>query len=132
MKEKYCSRCKAVGTEMVNHAKGRDGTQYYYCRECNTSQARRYRETKKGKENIYRAVYKSIDKLRYKQDARLLVRDAVFSGLLSKPVVCEHCCIEKKLNAHHEDYSKPLQVLWLCVSCHFARHRFLKSNKVTV
>lgn len=27
------------------------------------------------------------------------------------------------LNAHHADYSRPLDVEWLCIGCHSRRHR---------
>jgi hypothetical protein len=28
----------------------------------------------------------------------------------------------KRLEAHHTDYSRPLEVEWLCVSCHRNHH----------
>jgi len=47
--------------------------------------------------------------------------------VLPKP--CEDCGQkhsprpgETKLHAHHEDYAKPLEVVWLCPRCHRARH----------
>ena len=27
-----------------------------------------------------------------------------------------------RCQAHHDDYSKPLEVRWLCVTCHAAHH----------
>jgi hypothetical protein len=51
------------------------------------------------------------------------VRDAVRYGKIVKPSVCEGCGIDGKvLNGHHEDYSKPLEVIWLCHSCHADIH----------
>lgn len=35
---------------------------------------------------------------------------------------CVDCgCDEAEM--HHEDYSKPLEVVWLCRDCHLDRHR---------
>lgn len=54
------------------------------------------------------------------------VRTAISSGLLKRPSVCELCGNKPKpaidgrstIHAHHDDYSKPLSVKWLCVKCH--------------
>lgn len=40
------------------------------------------------------------------------------------PEPCERCNAPDAL-AHHEDYSKPLEIMWLCPSCHMQRHREL-------
>lgn len=37
--------------------------------------------------------------------------------------VCQ--CGSTKTEAHHHDYSKPLDVRWLCRACHQAAHRAL-------
>lgn len=55
-----------------------------------------------------------------KQEARQQVRIAVRSGaMVRKP--CE-VCGEPKTEAHHEDYSKPLEVMWLCHVHHRKQH----------
>ena len=54
--------------------------------------------------------------------ARKDVRLAVLRGDLVKPDRCEECDDSGPIQAHHEDYSKPLQVDWLCKPCHLARH----------
>jgi len=35
-------------------------------------------------------------------------------------------CRNPKSEAHHEDYSKPLDVIWLCRRCHRAWHYLLE------
>lgn len=55
--------------------------------------------------------------------ARKAVQHALRSGkLVKKP--CERCPRENwDVEAHHDDYSKPLQVKWLCNTHHKERHR---------
>lgn len=41
-----------------------------------------------------------------------------------KAMPCEKCGNPEAL-AHHEDYAKPLEITWLCRSCHSRRHKEL-------
>jgi hypothetical protein len=51
-----------------------------------------------------------------KKRAYWKVKQAILSGKLSrKPCVV---CGETKSQAHHDDYTKPLDVEWLCAGCH--------------
>ena len=38
------------------------------------------------------------------------------------PQPCETCGTDHRVAAHHEDYSKPLEVRWLCQPCHNREH----------
>lgn len=58
---------------------------------------------------------------------RMLVA-AVASGFL-RALPCE-VCGDKKTDGHHEDYSKPLDVRWLCRTHHQRRHAELKAMGV--
>jgi hypothetical protein len=46
---------------------------------------------------------------------------AIRSGKL-KPCPCETCGSTTNIQAHHDDYNKPLDVRWLCHSCHTILH----------
>jgi hypothetical protein len=55
--------------------------------------------------------------------ARAKVRRAVRAGTLIRPASCEQCgAVPKCVLAHHVTYSRPLDVLWLCPSCHLRAH----------
>jgi hypothetical protein len=43
---------------------------------------------------------------------------AVRRGVLIRPARCQDCGRRCFPDAHHEDYSKPLEVEWLCRKCH--------------
>lgn len=60
-----------------------------------------------------------------KTAAHQAVRRAIKAGKLVCPKVCEDCPSLGPLHAHHDDYSQPLAVRWLCVPCHGAAHRTL-------
>lgn len=68
--------------------------------------------------------------------AKRLVRTAIEKGTLVPPNVCEDCGGNgqkakdgrRAIHAHHEDYSRPLDVAWLCVQCHYLRHSTTKET----
>lgn len=53
--------------------------------------------------------------------AQSLVVKAKREGRL-KVLPCERCGSKKRIHAHHDDYTKPLDVIWLCSSCHCKLH----------
>ena len=57
-----------------------------------------------------------------KAEAGYLVYHAVRSGRISRPDRCSNCCEVGHIEGHHPDYTKPLDVVWLCKTCHAARH----------
>jgi hypothetical protein len=55
--------------------------------------------------------------------AASLMQQARIKGLIKVPEHCEKCgAWSTKLDGHHADYSKPLEVVWLCRRCHKTLH----------
>ncbi len=57
-----------------------------------------------------------------------LVAAAIFRGNL-KPRPCEVCGATRDIDAHHDDYSKPLDVRWLCRAHHKQHHEKLRREE---
>lgn len=82
-----------------------------------------------GRENIkiankcYRGMWKlsglPLSELRQIGAA---VRQKIKQGDLARPDKCELCGGGNNIDAHHEDYGKPYDVVWLCRSCHMRVH----------
>jgi hypothetical protein len=102
----YCSRCKKdfPRDELVIYGhriyKGRDLI-YYACRPC--------------KRLVIHKVHPG------RQRARTHVYAAVKSGKLIRPPHCSQCD-NPKVQAHHDDYSKSLEVVWVCRKHHGLLH----------
>ena len=77
----------------------------------------------KNKEKVreYNSEFKKKNPL--KVACHKFVCAALKEGIINKALVCCECQIECKAEAHHEDYTKPLDVIWLCHRCHMKRHR---------
>ena len=63
--------------------------------------------------------------------AHILVMRAIRKGKLTRPLQCTSCGNGHKraLQGHHEDYSKPLDVIWLCDPCHKRYHAAVKRQR---
>jgi hypothetical protein len=60
-----------------------------------------------------------------KRRARWTLRNAVRDGVVKKSSVCKQCGRDDvgRIEGHHSDYTKPLEILWLCSLCHGKEHR---------
>ena len=65
------------------------------------------------------------DRNKFKINSRFKVTNAVRRGHMIRPNKCEKCMKECKPEAHHNDYSKPLEVQWFCRVCHNKIHNKL-------
>lgn len=54
--------------------------------------------------------------------AHTIANKAEKDGILVNPGECEKCFANKPLVKHHTDYDKPLEITWLCRSCHKKEH----------
>lgn len=66
---------------------------------------------------------------RYKKSANLKVKRNI-TMKDNKPCQCQLCgCNDNNLEGHHYDYSKPLDVTWLCKRCHSLAHKAINEDK---
>lgn len=84
-----------------------------------------YRNTASGHASIRRSQAKWDDENKEAKYAHGVVARAVRTGCLIKPSECPLCgefTPSRMMHAHHEDYSKPLDIEWMCFKCHRAHH----------
>lgn len=96
-----------------------DKARYYRSREKRLAKDKEYYQQHPDKWN--EKARKSRARYPEKWAARQKVHMAVFYGRLKKKP-CE-LCGAKNVQGHHTDYSKPLEVKWLCATHHGEQHR---------
>ncbi len=67
--------------------------------------------------------YREAHPVRYA--ATMLLNNAVRGGKIKKPKKCPVCGKKKRIHGHHEDYYKPLDVVWVCQVCHKGLHKWI-------
>lgn len=53
--------------------------------------------------------------------AQTAVNNAIRDGKLTRGL-CSLCGASKNVHGHHKNYSRPLDVTWLCAKCHHRLH----------
>lgn len=82
-----------------------------------------YAKTDAGKQAKKRAMSAYYKKYPMKYAARVITGNAIRDGKLFPEIKCLVCNSSTKIEGHHDDYTKPLDVRWLCESCHKEWHR---------
>lgn len=109
MKDRHLNKCKACcKVESTEH------------RNKNINQVRAY-DRRRGNRQPDCYLKDWRDKFPIKYKAITMVGNALRDLKLFKEK-CEECESEDKVHAHHDDYSKPLNVRWLCPTCHSKWH----------
>lgn len=80
-----------------------------------------YSKTERGKNRIKAGKLAWRERNPDKYAAHIAVRNAVRDGKLTK-MPCQICGSSIRVHAHHDDYSKPLEVRWLCTTHHKEWH----------
>lgn len=83
--------------------------------------AEHYRQHRRERIDHILAVRKANPE---KYKARRRAYMALNKGLIVKPNACPVCGFnDRRLEMHHDDYLKPLEIRWLCSRCHGLEHR---------
>lgn len=149
---KTCFKCKSSKplSEFYKH-KGMSDGYLNKCKECTKIDSNRHRyenldrvreydrsRPNKAERTVKQSEYhkhgkgfeiarESVRRYRNNHPLRYKATNAVSSALRAKrilrPNTCENCKIECKPQGHHDDYLKPLDVRWLCITCHSEFHK---------
>lgn len=91
---------------------------------------KKYFQSPKGREKYKLQSIKLRQKYPEKARARSLLSNAICDGLIIRPTQCSLCLSSNgMIEAHHPDYSKPFEVVWVCKSCHFMVHNRIKHHR---
>ena len=135
MNTKHCRTCGATKpcSDFQLRAASKDGLSAK-CRDCAKAYDKKramlphrvkaraeYQATESGKAAIARAKKKYISTNPIKRAAHIAVGNGLRDGKLYKSP-CE-ICGNPVAHAHHDDYSKPLDVRWLCTTHHTEWHK---------
>jgi hypothetical protein len=123
-----CGKTKNISEFYKDNGSIANGGIQYDCKECIKKKRQQYydanievvndRVTKYHKDHPGRS-----NKAQKTNPAHYALNYAVSKGEIKKPSRCELCGKTGRLHAHHwHGYEHPLDVQWLCPSCHHAAH----------
>lgn len=130
---KACCRCKKIlSIEKFHKDECTKDKLSSSCKECRCIESRilyiKHREKKTERVRKYYNLNKKELQLKGFQKRKNNKHKIDAQNLLNRSIkirasVCECCLIYDKTEAHHHDYDQPLNVTWLCGSCHMQLHK---------
>lgn len=128
---KHCKSCGKLKLAcfFYKNNRNKDGLTSY-CKSCMCKKTKEWQHNNPDKvAKHFRTKYQNHTQ---KVKAQIKLRQAVASGKVLKPHHCEVCKKAFDVNdigGHHDDYSKPLNVVWCCDKCHKKIHKELDKQK---
>jgi hypothetical protein len=134
---KTCFKCHIQKplTDFYKHPAMADG-HVNKCKECNKKDVLEHRlknierirqyDKDRSKHPERAKLHLEVNKAWRNQDKRRAkCHNAVAKAIKSGELVRSPCikCGDVNSLAHHEDYDKPLEVIWFCQPCHKQRHK---------
>lgn len=129
MRDGYLNKCKSCfKSEMVENRNRNIERYREYDRQRamlpHRVQARReYIRSERGKEVRKEVAERYRAKYPLKYAAHKITSNAIRDGKLKPRKTCSVCRKKGEIHGHHDDYTKPLDVRWLCLSCHVKWHK---------
>ena len=121
-REKLLARAKEVYAERKTDAawmeKRRQWTRAWRATPAGQEAIAQYREKVRPLELERTRLHARTHRQGYRANAKL--RYAIRKGWIVRPDHCERCGATGRIEGAHHDYDRPLDVRWLCVSCHRA------------
>jgi hypothetical protein len=119
-----CANCTRADTRANRAAR----VEYYQAYDRHRNRDPRRIFERKERERLKPTHRPETDPAKY--TARNRLHAAVRDGKIKKPPECEICSVsDERLHGHHEDYSKPLDVIWVCQSCHVFIHAYWRAQE---
>lgn len=134
METKICCECgQELPVDQFNWRNKKAGERQSRCRKCFSeynrkryasnrekfkADVKRYKE--QNAEKVLETRIKTCLKNPNHRNAYKVVEAAIKAGAIKKPDRCQICgkIPTKRIEAHHDDYEKPLDVVWCCTLCH--------------
>lgn len=129
-KQDYLDRSKKQREDNHEEYLSYQRAYHYNNKEILAQKAKEYSKTDKGKAVTCRSNknYRLKPQNKIKERAWKLTGNALKTGLLIRPNTCSKCNVTCKPEAHHTDYTKPLDITWLCKKCHENTHHLNEGN----
>jgi len=121
----YCRGCKKLS----------DKNSYQKNKEKRLEVSKKYRKHNKdkiratqkiwrdnNKDKVRQSFLRAFNKNPEKHKARSKLNFLIYKGKIEKPDKCSICDSVVNIEAHHVDYTKPLDVEWVCSKCHYIIH----------
>ena len=121
----YCSKKCRKKEEKRRSTKRKRTVKYKECLSCG-KQFKTHTTPKNNKRYCAKKCRIKHQDIKYLEKRKVRLKAQRKIKIL-KNQLCEHCKKEKATDRHHEDYSKPLEIIFLCKKCHTKLHKKLKS-----